>query len=731
VGHPNGHSVSAVNVAVESSSSRPALRGLLAPSSIAVLGATPDDSKIRGVLLQMLRKNGYPGRIYPVNPSHTQIHGLACYPRIGAVGEPVDLALLAIPAPQVPSALEACGRAGVRYAVIISSGFAEEGGPQDELQHRVTEIAQRFGIRVCGPNAEGFHNEIARVSATFSPAVDQGHGAEQITAANRRIGIVAQSGGIGFSLYHRGRAQGLSFSYVVSTGNEADLTLADFLDHMISDEATAAVLMFLETLRDPQKFIAAAARALDNGKPIIVVKVGRSTAGKRAALSHTASMTGWDAAYEALFSTYGIIVASDPDEAIAIAAALTSAPVPAGTRTCIVTASGGAGAWAADTLASRGLDVPELSPGLQQTLRGLIPSYGSPRNPVDITAQAVHGGAFLEAIRLLSQCGEIDIIVVVTSMARESRVPVDGAALRRVVEASGKPILFYSYTIPSSMARKTMAQAGVVIFTGLAAFGRAVHELAFRAGATPLTPARVAPAPAKLRKALGGITRTLTEHQSKVMLAQYGVRIAPGVLVCHPDQLEPAANQVGYPLALKIQSADIPHKTEARGVRLNIADPGALRAAYEAVMSAPAATASGVRIDGVRLEPMAPAGIEIIVGVIRDDLLGPVLMVGAGGVAAELLKDVAYRLAPVDRHRAQAMLGGLRIKRLLEGVRGAARADVDALAQLVARISAFAVACRDSVREVELNPVMVHPAGAGCSIVDALIVLDPHDPLET
>jgi acetate---CoA ligase (ADP-forming) len=732
VGRDHGGRVSAVPGAENTPAGleRSALRGLLAPASIAILGASPDVTKIRGLLLQVLRKNGYPGRIYPVNPNHARIDGLDCYPGIGAIGEPIDLALLAIPAAQIPPALEACAQAGVRYAVIITSGFAEEGGPQSELQHRVTEIARRFGIRVCGPNAEGFHNEIAKVSATFSPAIDHGRDVEPIIATRRRIGIVAQSGGIGFSLYHRGRAQGLSFSYVVSTGNEADLTLADFLDYMIGDEATDAVLMFLETVRDPQTFLAAAARALEQNKPIIAVKVGRTSIGARAALSHTASMTGWDAAYEAVFKTFGIIVASDPDEAIAIAAALTSAPLPAGGRTCVVTVSGGAGAWAADTLASRGLELPELSSGLQQTLRGLIPSYGSARNPIDITAQAVHTGAFLQAIELLSQCEEIDIIVVVTSMARETRVPFDTAALGQLIKISRKAILFYSYTLPSQIARSAMAKAGVVIFTGLASMGRAVHELALRARVTPPASVRVAPVPARLRKHLRAAAGILTEHQSKAILAQLGVHVTPGVLVRDRDELDAAAHVVGYPLALKVQSPDLPHKTEVGGVRLHIADVAALRVAYEEVISTLSVRAPRAKLDGVRLEPMAPAGIETIVGAIRDELFGPVLMVGAGGVATEVFKDVAYRLAPVDRRAALEMLAQLRVKTLLDGTRGAKGADIQALARLIVRISAFAFACREIVREIELNPVIVHAAGAGCSVVDALIVLEPTLPPE-
>jgi len=416
---------------------------------------------------------------------------------------------------------------------------------------------------------------------------------------------------------------------------------------------------------------------------------------------------------------------TDPDEAVGILAALTTAPVPRGARACVVTSSGGAGAWAADTLAAAGLELPELTPELQAAIRALIPSYGSARNPVDITAQIVHTGALLRVIELLERSEEIDVIVAVSSMARETRVPIDTAALKRIIENGAKPILFYSYTLPSVVARKTMAEAGVVVFTGLAALGRSVRELVRRAGVRPATRVDVPEPSGPLRQMLRRASGTLTEHQSKAIIAAYGVDVLPGVLVRGMADLEAAARSVGYPLALKIQSRDIPHKTEAGGVRLNVADQTALETAYEAVIGAAAARAPAAAIDGVLIEPMAKPGIEVIVGVVRDEVFGPVLMVGGGGATAELFQDVCYRLAPVDEREAREMLAELRVKALLDGFRGAPRADVDALAILIARVSAFAVACRDVVREIELNPVIVHAGRGGCSIADALIALEP------
>lgn len=499
------------------------LDSLLNPASVAIIGASPNPHVIRGQLLLLLRKNGFAGRIVPVNPSHAEIDGIPCFPTIAAGGGGA-VALVAIPAAAVLPALEECAAAGVKHAVIISSGFAEDDAAPPDLQDRVAGLARRTGMRVLGPNAEGFHNEVARVSATFSPAVDR-DADDNPTAVHARIGIVAQSGGMGFALYNRGRALGLSFSTVVSTGNEADLTAADLLAHMVGDPDTACILVFLEAIRDVAAFAAAARQAAAAGKPIVAIKVGRSAAGQIAAASHTASMAGWDAGYDAFFRHHGIVVASELDEAC-------------------------------------------------------------------------------------------------------------------------------------------------------------------------------------------------------------GVAMAPARMVTQRAGLAAAAAALDFPLAVKIQSAAIAHKTEVGGVRLGIADMPALKAAYDTVLANGARHRPGAAIDGVLLERMAAPGVEMIIGAIRDPTFGPIVSVGAGGVMTELFRDVAYALAPLDEAAAITLIGTLRSAKLLQGWRGAPAADMAALARLVSLVSRIAAAGQATISELELNPVIVHPAGpgssdGGCTVVDALLAVSP------
>src|ERR1700676_306153 len=428
------------------------LDSFFAPDSIALIGASRDLEKIPGRLLSMLRKNEFPGKLYPINPTYGDIDGLKCFSTIAEVGQPIDLAIIIIPAKAVLGALEQCAAVGVKNAVIISSGFAEEGGNSAAMQDAIVALAKKTGMRISGPNAEGFYSQIQRVAATFSPTVNIKPNEPKLVASRRRIGIVAQSGGIGFAIYHRAKALGIALSYVVSAGNESDLGACEFFDFMVQDASTDVILLFIEGIRDVDKFLAAARRAAETGKPVIVTKVGRSGAGARAAASHTASMAGWTAAYDAVFAKYGFIVSNDLDEAVTIAALLTTSPLPKGDRVAVVTVSGGGGIWGADTVSAQGLQVPELSAPLQATIRGLIPSYGSPRNPVDITAQAVHSGGLQKTIDLLDQSDEVDSILVVISLSSETRMPFKLPQLKPRIEAQNKLIAFYSYTLPSGFA---------------------------------------------------------------------------------------------------------------------------------------------------------------------------------------------------------------------------------------------------------------------------------------
>ncbi len=694
------------------------LTRFLAPGSITLIGASPDTSKIRGALLHILRSGGYAGTIHPVNPSYREIDGLACYPDVAAIGRKVDLAIIAVPAPAVPQAVEDCAAAGIPNALIISSGFAEEGGARCDLQDRIRATAQRSGMRIAGPNAEGFHNATAHIAATFSPVVERR--ADAITAeGGRRIGIVAQSGGMGFALYDRGRELGLPFSLVISTGNEVDLGIADFFQHLVEDDETGIILLFLESIRNPQAFMAAAEAAARRGKPVVAVKVGASAAGERAAASHTASLAGWDAAYRAAFKRFGIMTAADPDEAVGMAAALSTCRRADGKRAAIVTVSGGAGAWCADMLAGARLDVPELSPALQKAIAAEIPSYGATRNPVDVTAQAVHNGALARVIERLGQSDEIDLIAVVLSLSNPTRLALGTEALIALRQASAKPLLFYSYTMPSELAKRAMAAAGVIVLPGLYELGRAARALALPPARPP---APVPPLPSL--PALPDRAGTLAEHEAKRLLAEAGFAIPPEILVQDEAGLDAAAAELGFPLALKIQSPDLPHKTEIGGVALDLADLESAHAARRAMLERASRLDPAPRLDGVLAQRMAPPGRELIIGALRDPGFGPVMTVGAGGVTTELYQDVAHRLAPLDRDEALAMLKELAQWRLLDGFRGQAPGDVEALIGLIVQVSHFAWAQRDRLVEIELNPVIVHPSGQGVTIVDALITLD-------
>jgi len=696
------------------------LDSFFAPASIALIGASRDHEKIPGRLLSMLCKNEYPGRIYPVNPNYEEIDGLKCYKSIADIGAPIDLAVVIIPARGVLAALEQCAACGVRNAVIVSSGFAEEGGDSAAMQDAIAALAKRTGMRISGPNAEGFYSQVQRVAATFSPAVDVKPGVVPLVATSRRIGIVAQSGGVGFAYYHRAKALGVSVSYVISTGNESDLGAGEFLDYMVQDPGTDVVMLFIEGIRDVDKFLAAARRAAELKKPVIVTKVGRSGAGERAAASHTANMAGWSAAYDAVFAKYGLIVSNDLDEALTIAAALVSNPLPKGARVAVVTASGGAGIWGADSIALRGMQVPELSQAFQAEIEKLMPSYGTARNPIDVTAQGIHSGGLQKSIDLLAVSNEVDAILVVLSLSSDVRKPLKDAELTPVLQAQHKPVIFYSYTLPSEFARREFAKSGVVVLSGLTHIGVALRQMVDYANFQVPQPCDDARLPARDLSAFLK-SPVLSEADSKALLRAAGIALPDEVLVKEKSGLDEAIARVGFPLVMKIQSPDIAHKSEVGGVRVNIATRDEVLLAFDELRENARKHRPNAAIQGVLLAPMAKKGVEIIIGTMLDKTFGPMVMVGFGGITTELFRDVVYRPAPVNVDEAAAMLDALKAAPLLTGFRGAAKADVAALSKLIADISVVAAQHATEIAEIELNPVLVHALGQGVTIVDALV----------
>jgi acyl-CoA synthetase (NDP forming) len=427
------------------------------PRSIALIGASGDPLSISARPLRMLGQHGFGGRLYPVNPKYTELLGRRAYPSIGAVPDKVDLALVAVPAPLVAGALEECAAAGVAHALVLSSGFAEAGADGQRLQDSLAEIASRTALRICGPNSEGFF--APGVCATFSPVVDLECGYAPSPAGP--IAVVAQSGGVGFGILNRGREQGMGFHTVISTGNEVDLEWLDYVEYLLDQPSVRVVLGFLEGLRRPERLSQVAAKAAELRKPLILVKIGRSDAGARAAAAHTGSLVGSDDEYAAAFRDLGILRVDDVDEMLDLAAYFCVGRLPAGRRVAVLTTSGGAGAWLADACAMQGLEVPAPEPEVCQEIAAFIPSYGSVRNPIDITAQGVFSGGFERALDLLTRSPRFDAVLCVGSLIREEATLKSLPDVARAIQGSRAPVAYYSYTRPSPAVVAGLAELGI------------------------------------------------------------------------------------------------------------------------------------------------------------------------------------------------------------------------------------------------------------------------------
>jgi acyl-CoA synthetase (NDP forming) len=715
---------------------------MLWPKTVAVVGASSDLHGLRGRILEIILTHPFTGTIYPVSRSANEVQGLTAYPSVDALPEIPDLAILIIPAIHIPAELERCGRAGIKAAVILSSGFAEEPGEAgSRMQREIAAIAHRYDMAVSGPNSEGFANVAASFCPTFSPTVDRTAGpiAPKRALGDGKMSVISQSGGLGFAFFDRARPRNLALQHVVTTGNEAALEVADFLDAMVEEGKTDVFLLLLEDVKTPEKFKRAAYKALKAGKPIIVGKIGQSEPGRRAVASHTASLAGSHLAYRAVFDRYGVIEARDIDEMLDLAAAFLACGdrLPAGNRMAICTASGGAGVWMADACVAAGLEVPVLDEATRKEIDVHLPSYGTSQNPIDSTAQGVHKLGYAAFAQLAAQSDLIDGVIVVVTARRSAFLEGDLPKLKELKRATNKPVFMWSYTVPSERSVEILNEAGYPLFVGAPGCARAMRALAdYRlARERLLRRTEVAPMPVqardRVRAALAGAGTVLSEWQARPLLAAYGIGVSHvGTLARSADEAERAAAALGGPVALKVQSCDIPHKTEAGAVVLNVAGGAAARAAYERVLAAAGQHCPAAKIDGVLVQPMAPAGREVILGINRDARWGPLLMVGLGGVLVEALGDVALAPVPLDRDAALRLLSRLAGARLLGAYRGLPPADTGALAGLMVRLSQFAADHADFVDEIDLNPVIVHGQGQGLSVVDALIVKRPAEDTE-
>ncbi len=710
----------------------PDIHALLWPRCVALIGASADMESLRGRITHTMAGHPFQGQIYPVTRSHAEIMGRKAYASIGDLPERPDLAVLIIPAKYVPQELERCGRLGVRAAVVLSSGFAEAGGNDGLLlQSEIRAIARRHDLAVIGPNAEGFANTTAALCPTFSPAMEASERPLLPTGPERgQVTVLAQSGGIGFSFFDHGRAKELAFRYVITTGNEACLESMDIADYVLDEGKTQALIVLIEGVKDPETFRRVAEKALRAGVPIITAKIGRSDAGVRAAASHTAALAGSYAAYRAMFARYGLIEGHDIDEMVDLAGAIIAcrSRLPKGKRVAICTASGGGGGWMADTCAAAGLDVPLLDATTRARVDAHLPSYGTSQNPVDATAQAVHKIGYAGLARLVIGSPTIDGMILVISARSSKNLEKQRDDLARLAEQAEKPILLWSYTLPAPASSKLLRDIGYPVFTDIRNCARAMAVMAdyralrerFLAPIAVSTPPRFDRPAAKA--ALARADAVLCEWEARPLLAAYGVASCAGELVDSAAAAVQAASALATPVALKVQSPDIAHKTEAGAVSLNLTSPHEVHAAYARVMAAAKRHAPAARILGVLVQPMAAPGREVILGVKRDATFGPMLMVGLGGVHVEILQDVVVAPVPLQPDEARSLLWRLKSARLLQAFRGGPAADVDALVDCMVRLARLAQDFADEIAEIDLNPVIVHAEGDGISLVDALVV---------
>ena len=719
-----------------------------------MIGASGSPHTLSARPLRMLQQHGYPGRLYPVNPRYAELGGLACYPDVSSLPEPPDLALVLVSAAAVAGVVDECGRAGVAGVVVISSGFAEQQDGGAQLRTQLRAVLDRHpALRLAGPNSEGFINVYGSVPATFSPAADPERGARHLLPGP--VAVASQSGGLGFALLNDGQARGLGFSYVISAGNEDDLSLLDYVDYLVTDDRAGVILLFVEGLRHAGRLADIAARARAAGKPLIAAKAGRSVAGRRATFSHSAHLAGRDEIYQAVLRRCGITTALDQEELVDFGMAFARAPLPAGRRVGVLTYSGGAGVWTADALEAEGFEIPELSPALAGRIRELIPAYGSAANPVDVTAQVVQtAGGLAPVLDLLACSDEVDAVVVTTTLSSAALLAAEEQALTLAVRKAAKPVLLYSYTRPAAESVEILTRMGLAWFTSGRRVARALRALAdygsFRvpgdaprqsagqlpagqepagqppvqqrgpqAGWRPDAVAQALAVPAgPLAEALAVPAGPLAEWQAKALLRAAGLPVPDGELVSGPAAARAAAARLGPPVAVKAQAAALPHKSEAGGVALSLTGPGQVTDAIARMAASVRAAIPGGEVDGWLVERMCPAGTEMILGIVRDAALGPAVVAGFGGIYAEILGDVTCLPAPLTEAQARAGLAGLRGWALLAGARGRPPADIDALVRLVLALGDLAAAC-PRISELDLNPVIVGPAGQGAWIADA------------
>ncbi|MAC79097.1 MAG: hypothetical protein CML66_13640 [Rhodobacteraceae bacterium] len=691
--------------------SRQGLERMFNARSIAVVGASDDPTRIGGRPIRYLQTCGFQGQVYPINPGRDTVQGLTAYASLDDVPGDVDIVILAIPATLVADAIEAAARRNAAGVVIFSSGFAELGPEGEALQDRIAARAAELGLQVLGPNTLGFYAAPSRTVATFSSLLESGPPPEGPVA------LVSQSGAFGAHLGIKAVKRGIGLRYWVTTGNEAGVSTTDVIRALAADPDLSVIGVYLEGVRDGRALMTAIAGARAAGKRVVVIKVGRTPVGSRAAQSHTASLAGDDAVFDRALAQAGALRVTRTDEMLEALYALSRGADLTGDRLGLLTVSGGAGVLMADAAHDAGFVVPPLPDAAQARLRKICP-FGSPVNPVDVTAQSMNEPSLItDHLKAMFADGGCDAVVGFFMNWLESPLlaeKVRAAVLEGLEGQSGRTFAMVANT--DAETRALFEARGVMVFDDPCGAIEALRQLRHQSVRTAPRDWTALPA-----ATASPLAPDLTEYDALQSVAACGVAIPDVRRAETPQQAGAAAGASTGPVVVKILSPDIAHKTEVGGVALGLTGAETVAAAAERMLGRVGEKAPSARLKGFLVSPMVSGVAECIVGGRMDDVFGPVVMVGSGGIHAEIYRDVALSVAPVDRAGAQAMLRSLRFWPLLDGARGAARADVAALADTIVAISDYLVAHRDQVAAVELNPVSVGADGQGARALDAFI----------
>lgn len=672
------------------------LTPLIDPKSIAVIGASNEPYKFGGRPIRYMLQAPFKGPIYPINPKESEIQGLKAYADIRDVDEPIDMAVITIPAPAVLGAVKACAEAGVKSLVIFSSSFAEVGGDGAIWQEEMRQIAEDSGMLICGPNCLGMLTPHTWAVGTFSTMFDHGW------PVPGGLTIMTQSGAVGAHILVQARERGLGIRTWVATGNEVDVDIADCIAYGAQDSGTKVITAYMEGCKNPDRLIAALKMARAARKPVICMKVGSSSVGAAAAATHTASLAGADAVFDAVFRQYGVIRVFSLEEMMDVAGAALVSPLPKGRRLGIVSVSGGAGVMASDEAENIGLEVPELPKIAQDAVKAAMP-YAAARNPVDVTAMATNEFDLLrQGLEAMLDHGDVDMtIIFLSAVGFSERIMVGMNEIFPAIRKKYPDAIMCVSMMCSEENRRHFEANGYLVIEEMNRGLRIMEALArIREGFEQAEDGdETSDGAVKVEIP----TEPMNEQEASLLLAKAGVPYPRMRISRTADDARTIVGGLGGKCVLKVLSADIQHKTDIGGVKLNVTTETAVRA-FNEIMAGVEKHQPAARVDGVLVAPMAAPGVETIIGVQNDPVFGPTVMFGLGGVFVEVFKDVSFRVAPFGPSEAMRMIHELRSLPMLQGARGAEPVNLDALAKMLSRLSQFAAVNADSFESIDINP---------------------------